>query len=344
MLSFGFAQENLSFSDYMKNMTTLVVYTKRISKVSLLNKFILLKDEKCNYETDWNNYIVSPICLLRKEFPDMPYKTLINKVRNDIDWFNQVYNDASPKFTYKSTNPFFEWYKSIMPQSDRQKYLLAILQEQWINIIIPMKYVYYEKIKELWFFVVRKDLSLLKPCTKQNYKVALGSFDNFVLSSWSIINLNKHLSYLDWYCKWTWPKNLMFYGWVCGFASQLFRSSLINPDIEILKRSWHSIWLTAYYSNYIYWDDAAIYQNSKQFEIKNNSDQEIYFKVMDKWDFNYLVSITDQKPSKSVNITKTQIEDLSAQVVKETYDIESWKIKNTQVFDSRYDSRNSAVR
>ncbi|MEI8252693.1 MAG: hypothetical protein WCG25_02910 [bacterium] len=52
MLSFGFAQENLSFSDYMKNMTTLVVYTKRISKVSLLNKFILLKDEKCNYETD----------------------------------------------------------------------------------------------------------------------------------------------------------------------------------------------------------------------------------------------------------------------------------------------------
>jgi hypothetical protein len=52
MLSFGFAQEDLSFSDYMKNMTNLVVYTKRISKVSLLNKFILLRDEKCNYQTD----------------------------------------------------------------------------------------------------------------------------------------------------------------------------------------------------------------------------------------------------------------------------------------------------
>jgi hypothetical protein len=343
-LSFGLTDEIVNFSDYMKNINTLSVYSKKIPKISLLKKLILVKDEKCEYQITWNNYVLSPICLLRKEFPNVPYKTIIDKIRSDLDWFNEIYNDSSKNFIYESTIPLFQSYKSFMPKSDRQKYLLASLQQQWKKISIPEKYIYYEKSKEFWFFVVRKDLSLLKPCTKQNYKVALNSFDNFILSPWKTINLNEYISYLPWYCKWTWPKNLMFYGWVCWFASQLFRTSLINPDIEIVKRSWHSVWLTAYYSDYIYWDDAAIYQNNKQFEIKNNSDKEIYFKVLDKWEFNYFVAIMPEKSSKWVNINKVQIWDLSAQVIKETYDMESWKIKNNQVFDSRYDSKNDAVR
>lgn len=343
-LSFGFAQDTLTFSQYMKNINTLSVYGKKLPKISLLNKLILIKDQKCEYIMDWKNYILTPVCLLRKEFPDIPYKKLVDEIWSDIDWFDRTYNDSSEKFTYESTNPFFDWYKSIMPKSDRQKYLLASLQEQGIKISIPEKYLYYEKSKNLWFFVVSKDLSLLKPCTKQNYKVALNSFDNFILSAWETMNLNKHISYLDWYCKWSGPKDLMFYGWVCWFASQLFRTSLISPDIEVVKRYWHSVRLTAYYSDYIYWDDAAIYQNNKQLEIKNTSNQEMYFKVLDKWDFNYFVAIVPQKSSQWVNITKKQIWNLSAQVVKEVFDISSWKIKTTKVFDSRYDSKNWAVR
>lgn len=344
MLSFSLADDIVSFSDYTKNMNTLTIYSKKIPKISLLKKLVLIKDEKCEYRKNWNNYILSPVCLLKKSLPEIPYKTIVNKIWEDLDGFNAIYNDSSENFTYESTTPFFQWYKSIMPKSDRQKYLLASLQQQWKKISIPEKYIYYEKSKELWFFVVRKDLSLLKKCTKQNYKVALSSFDNFILASWEVVNLNKHISYLDWYCKWTWPQDLMFYGWVCWFASQLFRTSLINPDLEILKRSWHSVWLTAYYSDYIYWDDAAIYQNNKQFEIKNNSEDEIYFKTLDKWDFNYFVAIMPEKPSKGINISKVQIWSLSAQVVKETYDIESWKIRDNQVFDSSYNSRNAAVR
>jgi hypothetical protein len=328
----------------MKNLNTLSVYSKKIPKISLLKKLILIKDEKCEYQISWNNYILSPTCLLRKDFPDVSYKTIIDQVWPDLWWFNEVYNDSSKNFTYESTTPFFQSYKSIMPKSDRQKYLLANLQQQWKKISIPIKYIYYEKAKELWFFVVRKDLSLLKPCTKQNYKVALASFDNFILAAWKTINLNDHVSYLPWYCKWRWPQDLMFYWGTCWFASQLFRVSLINPDIEILKRSWHSVWLTAYYSDYIYWDDAAVYQNSKQFEIKNTSPQEIYFKTLDKWSFNYFVAITPQKSSRWVNVNKEQIWKLSAKVVKEIYEIESWEPKSTQTFDSRYDSKNAAVR
>ncbi len=343
-LSFGLTDEIVNFSDYMKNINTLSVYSKKIPKISLLKKLILVKDEKCEYQITWNNYLLSPVCLLRKEFPDIPYKTIINKIWPDLEWFNEIYNDSSKNFIYESTIPFFQWYKSFMPKSDRHKYLLASLQQQGKRLLIPEKYIYYEKSKELWFFVVRKDLSLLKPCTKQNYKVALNSFDNFILSPWKTINLNEYISYLPWYCKWTWPKNLMFYGGVCWFASQLFRTSLINPDIEIVKRSWHSVWLTSYYSDYIYWDDAAIYQNNKQFEIKNTSDQEMYFKILDEWEFNYLIAISPKKSSKWVNINKTQIWNLSAQVIKEIYDIESGKIKNNQIFDSVYSSKNDAVR
>ena len=52
-------------------------------------------------------------------------------------------------------------------------------------------------------------------------------------------------------------------------VSQLFRVSLINPDIVINKRYPHNEWFVQYYWENIWGDDAAVYEYSKQFEIKN---------------------------------------------------------------------------
>jgi len=61
------------------------------------------------------------------------------------------------------------------------------------------------------------------------------------------------------------------------------------PDIEIVKRYPHSIRLVPYYSDYVFGDDAAIYEMSKQFEIKNNSNHTTYFKVLKQDNASYLV-------------------------------------------------------
>jgi len=70
------------------------------------------------------------------------------------------------------------------------------------------------------------------------------------------------------------------------------------PDIEIVKRSPHSVRYVPYYSDYVFGDDAAIYEMSKQFEIKNNSEQTTYFKVLSQDNAAYLVSIVPSKSTK----------------------------------------------
>jgi len=45
----------------------------------------------------------------------------------------------------------------------------------------------------------------------------------------------------------------------------------------------------------VFGDDAALYQMSKQLEIKNIGSDEVYFKVMEKGNGNYFVIITPEK-------------------------------------------------
>ncbi len=342
--SFGLADDVLNFSTYMNIVKVSSDKITKIPKISLLKEMISIKNEKCKYTRQWNNYILSPVCLINKQLPNFEYKDVIDNIWADIDWFETIYNDLNKNFVYESTDIYFEWYKSFMPWDDIQKYILINLQKKWKKISIPIKYIYYEKSRELWIFVVGKDLSMLKNCTKQNYNVAINSLDNFLLYPWESLNINKHIAYLPWYCKWSWPQDLMFFGGVCGFASQLFRIALIHPDIEVVKRYWHSVWLTAYYGDDVYGDDAAIYENSKQFEIKNNFKDEVYFKVFDRWNYKYLLAITPTKSVKWVNINKTQISNLSAKLEKQIYDKKSWKILDNITFDSKYSSKSSAIR
>lgn len=90
----------------------------------------------------------------------------------------------------------------------------------------------------------------------------------------------------------------MFYGGVCGAATQLFRASLLSPQISIIKRYGHSQRLVPYYSEYVFGDDAAIYEMSKQFEIKNQSLNEVYIKYLQKNGGVYLAIITPEKDTK----------------------------------------------
>jgi len=120
---------------------------------------------------------------------------------------------------------------------------------------------------------------------------------------------------------------------------QLFRVWLITPDVTITKRSNHAKWRVRYYGEYAYWDDAAIYEMDKQFEIKNDSDQSIYFRFVDKWDYTYLMSVVPSKTNKSVNISKKETWELTSQVIKQTVDWNTNEVIDTQFFNSTYDQK-----
>jgi vancomycin resistance protein YoaR len=81
----------------------------------------------------------------------------------------------------------------------------------------------------------------------------------------------------------------MFNGGVCGAATQLFRLSLIMPDLSALDRQAHSQRYTRYYDEYIFGDDAAVYEMKKKLTVKNDSKGDIYLRVLNKDPYHILI-------------------------------------------------------
>lgn len=329
-----YAYDMIDFDYYQKESKII----QNINKKELINDIILQKHQDCLIDKkDDDNYFVSPVCILQNKLPTLEYKDAIDYLRQYIEWFWTTYNENETSFSYEGTFPIFKENLDVYPYSIWAKQVLIDTEKQDKMIHLNKKHIAFYTIKNLWFYVTSKDLSPLKKCTKQNYTVAINSFDWTILEPNKSINLNKHLSYLPWYCKWSWPQNLRFYWWVCGFVTQLFRTSLLLPEVEVTKRYPHSVRLSAYYSDYVFWDDAAVYEMWRQFEIKNNSEYPIYFKELNKWDSNYFVAILFWKPENWVNITKKQTWKLGWTIKVETYNLETKQNINNTEFISKYD-------
>ena len=127
--------------------------------------------------------------------------------------------------------------------------------------------------------MVDKDLTNLWKCTCTNYTLALEWMDGIILNPWDVFNVNKKLGSLEGYCKWINQDSFAFYGGVCGMVSQLFRISLLDPDIVVNSRFPHNERFVQYYWETVWWDDAAVYEYSKLFEIQNIWKSDIIIKI-----------------------------------------------------------------
>ena len=117
-----------------------------------------------------------------------------------------------------------------------------------------------------------KDISMLDACTKHNYLLAFEQLDGKVINPWESFNFNAFLTNLRGYCTGRGAKTFSFYGGVCGVASQLFRAWLSSPQVRIDKRRGHNDRYMQYYGSEVEGDDAAVYEQSKQFVFTNTSD------------------------------------------------------------------------
>lgn len=232
----------------------------------------------------------------------------IDALRDNIIDFSEKYKPFTNSYTYFGWQPIFaSWFSSD--------------QTQYFN-----------------FYVADKDISKLSRCNTTNYLIALKAIDKVLLKPWETFNANKNLAQKTWYCTGRWEANFLFYGGVCWMVSQLFRTSLINPAIQITQRHAHSEWFVQYYWEDYGWDDAAVYQMNKQFEIKNISDQDIYFRSLQIWDMTYLVAITPKtEKGNPVQITKAQP---LKNKIELTRTIGTWN----ELFTSVYTNKNHELR
>jgi len=340
------AYDIINFEHYQNQVNVAIKTGKPISRAKLIEELTSIQYQSCIAERESDlYYLLSPLCLLRADFSTIDPQDIIDAIWPSIKWFNVTYNEVSKDFSYEGTQPFFNKkdIKTVVPRGLQDKAILAFFQKNDTMIRVPVSQLAFDVIKNYTFYTTKKDLTELKRCTKQNYTVALNSFDGVNLAPWESKNLNKHLSYRKWYCKWAGPQDLKFYGGVCGFITQLFRTSLIIPDMEIVKRYPHSVRLVPYYSDYVFGDDAAIYEMSKQFEIKNTSNQTTYFKILTQDSATYLVGILASKPTKWVKISKYETDTRQATVTRETYDIMNNSILNVQHFYASYTSKAYSV-
>jgi hypothetical protein len=184
--------------------------------------------------------------------------------------------------------------------------------------------------------VVPTYLANRSACSLANYRAAISHLEWMKLLPSQELNLNSLISYDPHSCKWTTVNKYMFYAGACGSSTQLFRLSLLMPNLDVIERYPHSKRWAYYYGDKISWDDAAMYETSKKFIIKNNFDTSIYFKVYEQWDYSYLVGVVPKKVTDYVEISKIN-NGLHSTVSKNIY---NWlnNLTNIYQFNSSYSS------
>ena len=302
---------------------------------------IYYDDIACNYFAQWNNYYISPWCFLQSKLPKLWVKQTSDLVFPFIKSFDNIYNLNTEKFIYKPSKvEFFYNYNldNFIDNDSSDKVLLYILSMKNYFIKVPKIFLAFDEFKNYSLYVSSKDLSKRNSWRLINFNIALNSIDNYILKPQKELNFNNLIAHKPWYFK-KWNKKYLFYAGVCWASTMLFRNVIINPYLYVLKRYNHSQRYVNYYSPYIYWDDASLYEYKKILKIKNISNLPILFKKKQVWNKIYLVSIVPKKNSNIAYVSKQQIWTLRAKVESIVFDKDG-NILYEQTWVSNYKRKN----
>lgn len=183
-------------------------------------------------------------------------------------------------YTFESFN--LDQQPSIFPLSDSLRQQLLTDQAKGKKSQISASLFAPLVAGDLAFYGSEKEIGMMGPCTKHNYLLAFKQLDGKVLKAGEEFNFNHYLMKLKGYCKGQGEKKFLFYGGVCGVASQLFRAGLTSPQIEITQRDGHNDRYAKYYGGVVEGDDAAVYETSKRFKFRNSSASDLVIKTVQK--------------------------------------------------------------
>ena len=302
-----------------------------------------LKDQEyslnCDYTLSAWIFKINAICIQQKKLPQLALVDIVNEVWDQIEWFSWYcepqsesfnYYWAIPKFSTKG-NPYLQW-------NSESEQLISEATIEWKQVTFTYNELAQYYAEHLSYYVSDKDLTNLWRCTRINYILALEWMDGVIMNPWDRFNANEKLDSLNWYCKWVSEWSYSFYGGVCGMVSQLFRVSLLHPDISITKRFPHGEWFVQYYWETVWWDDAAVYEYSKQFEIENLWNSDVVFKTRHEWNDSILVAIS-WPSDKRVKISKENIDCRNTAVRLNRSVYKSEDFIREENFDSYYSKK-----
>ena len=253
------------------------------------------------YERKEDKIILDPQCILDKTLPNFSLKDKADAIWASIKSITNIYNPDKEFITYKGSKIKLNWKKLYPLNEDLRNHLLA-QKKKWENVELPLKDFSSLILDSLTIYSADKDISKLRPCTKQNYLLAFENLDWKTIKPQEQFNFNKYLAYLYGYCAGEWEDDLLFYWGVCWVASQIFRTALMTPNLKIPIRYNHAERFSVYYWDKIQWDDAAVFETSKKLIIENTSDTDIIIKTFQEKDTTYLLFITEKEATKNKRV------------------------------------------
>ncbi len=341
---------NAKILEYWKINKYRTVFQENFADIKQnINKDVLKTKLDCTYKTNWNFFEVDPFCFIQGDIPKLetPQK-VFEELDYYIDGFDSIYDLDSTSFVYEPSNIN---YKPNSPKAfklsgfiDSQKpsdlYLYLLLDSLWYTIKIPKINIALSQIKDYSLYVSDKDLTKRHGCRLTNYNIAMSLLDGLVISPWETYNFNTALaSKQAEYCTWSSQRKYLFNSGVCGVSTQLFRNWLINPYTKVTERHSHANRLVNFYDEYIYGDDASVYEWDKQLHIKNISKRPIYFNVFKKQWHSYLVASYPKNTQLSSMVTKKQINKLSSIVWSSVFNKNTLNTRYEQFWLSNYLSK-----
>lgn len=335
---FSYAKETFDFDYFVQDLKQIDLSYPNLTLQDVIKESENVSNHQCYIQYFDTYVLVSPMCFYWKEWLSWDIDKALEYLYEDLDSFMDEYSQDLYNFYYISSQPYFinnlfdsyiVYYWSLYEK------MIAVKWEKEDKMIKIDNSIFSKIIfKNYSFYVVPTYLAGRWPCSLNNYRIAAERLDWIKLNPWEQLILNDLIKNNPKACKWKSTQSFLFYWWSCGSSTQLFRLSLIMPYLTAVERYNHSKWWALYYGSNIMWDDAAMYQNSEKFIVRNDFDVPVYFKVYEKWDYSYLVWIVPKKISEYVEIFK-ESNWLKASVSKWIFDVK-WNIIDFQQYDSRY--------
>lgn len=293
--------------------------------------------QTCDIKVENAEVTMTLDCLRQGAKPDLWFEEVVNLVRPYIDSIQNIYNTQKNSFEFEWSLVNASKIASLDTYKNRENKLWlyrTLLDPSKTRMVkVPLAAFAYDKFKGYGFSAADRDISNYWECAKQNFMVGMRALEDVVVGPWKVWNANQAFAHLEGYCMGSDKDKYMFYQWICGVSSMAFRASLLDSKIEIAKRANHSKRYTTYYGEEVVGDDASLYENLKQFEIKNNSDYPLLIKSKIIWKHPYLVFIHPESLEQKMLIYKQQTGPLTAQISR------IWTedgLKKSQVWKSKY--------
>lgn len=340
LLSCGYAKEYLPFENFVNDIKMQVENNDTLTYKEAEILIDEVRDHQCVVQYFDGYAHVSPMCFYYRDGLTMPIDDALDYLFVDFDSFFDFYQQNSYNFYYMPTQPYYtdELLNFYIPYkwSTYEKYVVSQWEKEWKMIILSNNILAKLNFSQYSFYVVPTYLANRWPCSLQNYRIAIAKLNWLSLQPWEELFLNNLIKNNPNSCKWSSAQSYLFYGWSCGSSTQLFRLSLIMPYLTTVERHNHSKWWALYYGLNIMWDDAAMYQNSEKFIVRNDFDDPIYFRVYEQGDYSYLVWIVPKKIDEYVEIFK-EVNWYRSEVTKRKFD-KYGDILDYEQFNSRYNS------